>query len=101
MVIKHCVYDGMPLPGLLPTPFVCWHEKEQKERRGTRGKVAVLRNRADTFFACLSMFHFCHATIVSRIADLGNVILENGHARDGNDFHLAVSRFVARNGMRP
>lgn len=61
MVIKHYVYDGMLPPGLLPTPFVCWHEKEQKEREGER--VAVSSNRADTFLAYSSTLRFCRAIV--------------------------------------
>lgn len=103
LVIKHCVYDGVPPPGLLPTPFVCWHEKERREREEER--VAVSRNRVDTFLAYSSKLRFCHATTVSRIAGFEIAILkkvEADHsAKDGDDFYLATPQLVAkRNGTR-
>lgn len=89
------------------TNAVCWHEKEQKEQRGTKGRKSCGFEESRRYFSRLFVnvpfLQRNHG--VSRIASLEIAILKNGKAghfvKDGDDFHLAAPRLVAERNVRP
>lgn len=72
---------------------------KDRKNGGGRERVAVSRNRADTFLVYSSTLRFCRAIVVSRTAGLEIAILKNGEvghaAKDWDSFHVAAPRLVA------